>query len=229
MDWEPTVQEQRYIDLYDRSHQPEMTGKQTVAAMRKSGQGIINDARKPETQAGATGGRPLRQPGASPLGFEGDKGWKSRQDALGVAPRVIVGDLQPGEIQFLERLQAINPDLPLSQQVEWLPLGERVNGQRQPSNDFVWIDHGGIEVELKSPVRNSPGSVIPRIWKAVNTAWDRHEFVKSNFIVDLGEQEFPDALREALAAYNLTRSGPEITSVFVMWQGKIEEIALKQR
>jgi hypothetical protein len=43
-DWEPTAQEQEYIDLYDGVHTRFMTGKQTVAAMRRSGQGLLNDA-----------------------------------------------------------------------------------------------------------------------------------------------------------------------------------------
>ena len=153
--------------------------------------------------------------------------WTDRQDALGpAAARQSVGRLEPGEIRFLERLQAINPSSPLSQQVKWLPKGARINGQTMPSNDFIWLDHGGIEMELKSPGTTFPYAVINRIWKSVNHAWNRHGFIKTNFIIDLADMVLTVDLREALATYNLTQSGLPIERVFVMWQGKIEEIQL---
>lgn len=49
-EWVPTAEEQRYIDLYEASHEPGMSASETTAAMRENGQGVVNDATKPATQ-----------------------------------------------------------------------------------------------------------------------------------------------------------------------------------
>ena len=52
-DWEPTAREQPYIDLYAESASG--STKDTLAAMREPGQGIINDAHLLETGRGGRG------------------------------------------------------------------------------------------------------------------------------------------------------------------------------
>lgn len=43
-EWQPTPQEQAYIDLYDAVHEPGDTAEQVTAKMRAYGQGVVHDA-----------------------------------------------------------------------------------------------------------------------------------------------------------------------------------------
>lgn len=45
--WTPTEAEQQYIDLYNQASEAGMTARETTAAMRAQGYGVINDAHKP--------------------------------------------------------------------------------------------------------------------------------------------------------------------------------------
>ena len=150
--------------------------------------------------------------------------WMRRQNALLIETHGV--KLLPDEVVFCERLARINPAVPLNNQIEWLPLGAKSKNGMRPSNDFIWFNRGGIQVELKSISSISARKAINRIWKAVNQAWRAHQFHKQNFMIDIGDQVLTDAVREALASYNLTESGPSIDRVFVMWQQRIEEIHL---
>lgn len=60
--WTPTESEQRLIDLYEASHEPGMTAAQTTAAMRRNGDGVVNDAVTSGSSGGGNGGR-RRPPG----------------------------------------------------------------------------------------------------------------------------------------------------------------------
>ncbi|MCL2470654.1 MAG: hypothetical protein FWF25_02785 [Propionibacteriaceae bacterium] len=46
--WNPTPTEEEFIALYDKVHVPGMTGRDTAAAMRAAGQGLLSDAIKPQ-------------------------------------------------------------------------------------------------------------------------------------------------------------------------------------
>jgi len=54
--WQPTKQEQQWIDAYNAAHSSGMSVQETVARMRQSGTGMFNDAPKPVTQTGGAGG-----------------------------------------------------------------------------------------------------------------------------------------------------------------------------
>ena len=199
-----------------------------ATAMWAQGQSVVNDARAPCTHTGSSSGRkpPKGPDGLLTAGTSGESGdaayWQARQDALGL---ITHGKrLEPDEVVFCERLARIHPDIPLHEQIEWLPDGQRINGKTQPSNDFIWLSMGGIEVELKST--GSPTSITTRIWKAVNQAWVSNGFVKENFVVDIGDLKLTDDLRNTLAGYNLSESGRPVKRIFVMWQRRIEEITL---
>ena len=58
--WQPTAQEQRYIDLYDQTVERGMDASQAAAAMRAAGQGTIHDATKGTPQGNAAIGKPQR-------------------------------------------------------------------------------------------------------------------------------------------------------------------------
>lgn len=57
-EWEPTEQEQAYIDLYDAVHEGGNTGAQVAAKMRAYGQGVVHDADKssPVSSTAVNGG-----------------------------------------------------------------------------------------------------------------------------------------------------------------------------
>lgn len=62
--WTPTAEEQRYIDLYEANAGGDAS--EVLARMRANGQGVINDAHKPKTQTGGSGGGGGKPMAASP-------------------------------------------------------------------------------------------------------------------------------------------------------------------
>ena len=128
--------------------------------------------------------------------------WKDRQDAL---PLDFKGDqLDPGEIMSYERLLRLGEDID--------PIKRRIS---EPTNDFIWLSHGGIEVEMKGPKTAEYETIMGRIHTAVKSAKDRG-FVKDTFLIDIGEAELKQSLAAQLTAYNIDRSKYQIKSLYVM-------------
>ena len=209
-DWQPTDREQQYIDLYDQTHRPGMTGSQTAAAMRAKGQGIVHDAHVPKTQSGTGGGKPPKPPrilSASSSGESGDEAyWKRRQDALGIETH---GEtLEPDEIVFCERFMKAHPGKAPHDVLEWIAKDRYdKDGHRLPTNDFAWIALNGEEWELKTPsTQTGKKSVYDRIKQRIR---DDLKKEKTRFMIDLGPDALDDDLKRHLIGYK-KKSGCEI-------------------
>lgn len=141
---------------------------------------------------------------------------KERQDALGID---FGGDkLQEHEVAFLEKFTQANT-------IRWIPRDVET---RRPTNDFVWVNRGGIEVELKS-VR-SPGysSIKNVIHGAVGRA-AAQGVVKDTFIVDIGLSELSEKLAGQLAKYNERTTSTPISRLFIFTRGRLREIDVQAR
>ena len=204
------------LEACDEAGEPRTV--QNVLRHMRAGGGF-HDSPPPATQvaggagAGGGGGKPpgrgagpFRQMGEPP-DRDKDKAawkryWKDRQDAL---PLDFKGDqLDPGEIMSYERLLRLGEDID--------PIKRRIS---EPTNDFIWLSHGGIEVEMKGPKTAEYETIMGRIHTAVKSAKDRG-FVKDTFLIDIGEAELKQSLAAQLTAYNIDRSKYQIKSLYVM-------------
>lgn len=153
---------------------------------------------------------------------------RARQSALGpAADPARVGWLQPGEIHTLERLQQLAPDVPLEDRLEWLPQGERIGGRTQPSHDIRWKERGGLLLEVKTPESADATTIKKRVWKAAKRSWDSHNYVKANFLVDIGDSPLTDGLRHELALINEEAQHRKVSRLFVLHQGQLDEVAIQ--
>lgn len=140
--------------------------------------------------------------------------WVARQDALGIEAH---GEtLTPHEIQFVERFQA------LGHQVEWIP---RDTVTHRPTNDFVWLNRGRIECELKSTMPKY-GSIRSHIAGAVDRAVAQG-VRKENFVIDLGAAPLRPKLKGQLSQYNERNPGKKIAALWVLARGELTEIDLQ--
>lgn len=231
-EWEPTPQEQAYVDLYEAVHEPGMTPDEVVAAMRESGHGVVNDAHephpkkpgpKPKTKVGgAGGGKPPTRRGG--LRGAGDNEplrprdvrrprertpadwdyWQARQGALGIPTNGQA--MKPHEIEFVERMQDLGEFIE-----EWLPVGAATPRGLAPSNDFFWRD---AEFELKRTGAKYQ-SIKNSVSKAVSTA-RVHSFTKDRFVVDLGGEVARPKLLAQLAEYNSRNPAGQLQELWVM-------------
>lgn len=204
-------------EVYASAHRPGQPTKETLSRMRASGD--VSDATGSAGGAGG-GGRPPTRFGTPPDPGDRDRVnryWKTRQDALEGPNFTAAGDvLKPHEVEFAERALAAG------ERMRWIP-----QAKSSPTNDFVWVSRGGIEVELKSVVANAK-SIHRRIDDAVIRAAKHWEpMAKSRFIIDIGDAALTEQLREDLAGHNVGRRNYRITQLWVMSQGRIEEIALR--
>lgn len=146
--------------------------------------------------------------------FTDREAWLIRQSML---PVDFHGEeIEPHEVFFLERFLQID----LRPQVDWVPRSP----VRRPTNDFVWLNLGGIEVEVKSS-RADYETIRARITKAVSRA-KAQGVVKENFIVDLGSSPLDAGLVEELTRYNQDRSRNPIERLWVFSGTTLVEIPL---
>lgn len=144
---------------------------------------------------------------------------RRRQEALGLDTG---GDeLTPDELAFLERYQALEPGTPLCAKVRWIPR-DRV--RYRPTNDFVWLDQGGIEVELKCTRPRYP-TIRNQICDSVRRARDQ-DVRKAYFVVDLGDRRPTDTLRRQLGRYNANNPANTIAALWLMSRNGLERVRL---
>lgn len=219
----PNASEQRLIDLYTASHEPGMTASQTTAAMRRNGEGVVNDAVAPATKVGGQGGGGRKKP---PRGFgeppdpsdedAWDRYWAARQAQLATPTHGEV--LKAHEVEFLERFEA------LGHTADWIPVDR---AHSLPTNDFVWTSlDGGTASELKTTGAKY-SKIKDRIHEAVVKA-AAQGVTKDVFVIDLDMKGLPEKLRNQLAQYNQRTQIAPIRRLFVMHSnGVLEEIDLK--
>lgn len=163
------------------------------------------------------GGRPPAPPTPSPDPGPDPTDWAARKAALGIdfgTDRV-----HHHEIEFYERFKALGHD----------PAYIRHPPKAAPSNDFVWRNNGGIEVEVKS---NKPaaktvlGSIEKTVRSAIKHPWA--PMVKENFIVDIGTAVLTPELRADLERYNTGRMKYRIARLWVMSESgrQLDEVHL---
>jgi hypothetical protein len=123
------------------------------------------------------------------------------------------------KVKFVERF--LNAGHTLS----WIP---RDRDSRKSTHDFMWLNHGPYEIELKS-TKAKYSTIRGQIMGAVKRAKVNHNVTKSRFIIDLGDQPLTAELREELTHYNLDRSLYKIKALWVMTQGELEQINLRKK
>lgn len=152
--------------------------------------------------------------------------WRERQIALGIP---LESDrLETHEIEFLERFVA------LGNQFSWIPR----DALRRPTNDFIWLNKDGIEVEMKRPRPNTNDHdaehVFVRVVRMIRADIRRahrhdQQIVKQYFVVDLDDRPVPPGLMRMLAEYNLRAQrrdfhSPQITRLWLMSEYRLLEI-----
>lgn len=172
--------------------------------------GAAGGAKPPTTGRGAGFG-----PEPDPSDKDAHKAyWKARQDALAVDFKGEI--LEAHEVRFVERF------MDAGERLEWIAK-DTVN--YKPTNDFIWSSNGRMVVELKSTKARFT-TIDGRIQDAVMKA-SRQAVVKQNFVIDLADQTLTDRLRDQLAGYNIGRRKYLIRRMYVMSEGRIEEIILR--
>lgn len=170
--------------------------------------------------AGTVGGtnKPPTKPPTGGQAVQGDgEDWdeaerKRREEALGIDTH---GDpLTRSEIEFVERFQAAG------QHLEWIARDPK----RRPTNDFTWVEKG-VEVEQKS-TKARYETIHGRIVDAAAQA-AKQGVIKDNFLIDIGNAPLNEALRAKLARFNDGRRKYRLNRLWVMTQGRIEEIDLR--
>jgi len=129
-----------------------------------------------------------------------------RQAAIGIE---FGGDvLKPHEVRSIERLVAAGEKL------AWIP-----RLKSEPTHDFVWINRGGIHVELKSTIPKHStirGAIEKSVSKAASHDWC--PLVKENFVIDIADAALTSELRADLAGYNTGRHRWRIRRLWVLLQ-----------
>ena len=170
---------------------------------------------------------PLPEPPKVPAGGDGVDppdtdlaAWRRIQDSL---PFDANGDvLKPPEVRFVRRF------LRRGEHLTWIPSSENM----EPTNDFIWHrPDGDVIAELKSTKarwKTIRGRVEDAVIRALN-----HEksTIKDRFIIDIGNEPLPDALRDELASYNVGRLRYRIAQLWVLSGDGTDfnEIALREK
>jgi len=134
--------------------------------------------------------------------------------------------LKENEISSLERFQSIEPQVPLSQKIIWIPY---VPGTK--TSDFWWVKRDGCQWEMKSPdlillSARTPKSQGLKISDVISQDAD----YKDRFIIDIGDIPFTHELQRQLQLYNLRRrNAPHktIKELVIMSAGHLNDVLLK--
>ena len=133
-----------------------------------------------------------------------------RQTSLGLDTH---GDnLKQDEVEQLERFQALEPELPLRDKVDWIPQ----NGDPPGGNDIRWFARGGLEFEMKTCSAKYK-SIADAIRKAVKKS-------KQRFLVDIRDRSLGSVLKHQLELYNVRNPDNKIKELWVMGAGRLEQI-----
>ena len=145
-----------------------------------------------------------------------------REAALGLD---LGGDhLKGNEIKSLEALQSLDPGVPLSGKIRWIP--KRWDGG--PSHDFIWTFRDDAPWEMKTPDDPSKRNIRDLIRQSVRKAREnRVEAVaKDRFLVDISPHALTPELRKNLSRYNIDNPGNTIRELLVLSSDGLEEVRL---
>lgn len=110
----------------------------------------------------------------------------------------------------------------LNEQLDWIPRDPTFKS----TNDFVWVSHGRREVGLKSPKARYE-TIHGQIVKAASRA-AKHRVIKENFVIDIGDEPMTDDLRAKLSEFNVGRRKYRLRDLWVMAQGQLHRIELRE-
>lgn len=119
-----------------------------------------------------------------------DTEWDKRQKALNIPLSEDI--LEAQEIVFAERFKK------QGQQFKWIPKSE----MGKATNDFIWVNNGNLPFELKSMGSTTYKSIVGRISTAANSAREKSNVVKENFIIDIGDKKLKESDMKKLANFN---------------------------
>ncbi|WP_449278004.1 phage minor capsid protein [Leucobacter sp. GX24907] len=137
------------------------------------------------------------------LGFQTGPGW----------------ELEQHEIQFYERFTDAGNDIRLI----------RKSFTGKPTNDFRWLSHEGAEIEVKRPEQATYPSSKKLIQRAVSRARENHGFTKARFMLDFGDQELSELVRNQLGHYNTRNPKNQIRELWVWSRGQLIPIPLQAK
>jgi len=135
------------------------------------------------------------------------------------------GDHPKGnEIKSLEALQALEPGVPLSGKIKWIP--KRWDGG--PSHDFFWTSRDGAPWEMKTPDDPSKRNIRDLIRQSVRKARENRveAVVKDRFLVDISPYALTPELRKNLSEYNIDNPTNTIRLLVVLSADGLEEVSL---
>ena len=172
--------------------------------------GAASGADEPEGWSGHVKG--YTHPRGLPVWTERER--VRRQNALGdIVP---AGEqLHQHEIESVERLIAAG------QTIEWIPRDTRTF---LPTNDFRWINRGGVPTELKSARARYP-TIQNTIVKAV-TKTNGKPVVKDIFVIDIGDAVLTPKLEGQLRKYNMRNPNNRIRELWVITRGVLRQLDL---
>ncbi len=195
------------------------------------------DERTPAPDGGGSGGKPSAdRPGAAGADDgspdRSDKAaweayWDQRRAALPASynPAEM---LPPLEVEFGERMHALDEDISWISQANSKDRTDPVTGKLLPVHDFRWkrfatkAEPAGTEWEHKALEPETPVDAV-HIERQITKATKKG---KVRVVVDVGDRPLPDGALEELRGYNLRPERPSAAAVWVMSQGQLFEIDL---
>lgn len=136
--------------------------------------------------------------------------------------------LPPLEVEFGERMHALDEDITWISQANSNDRKDPATGKLLPVHDFRWKrfatndEPTGTEWEHKGLEPDTPVDAV-HIERQITKATRKG---KLRVVVDVGDRALPDGTLEELRSYNLRPERPSASAVWVMSQGQLFEIDL---
>jgi hypothetical protein len=150
---------------------------------------------------------------ANDLRRASNQNWRHRQDALPTSK--IADNLEPHEIEFYERFIGDGNTVVL--------IPKDTGRPAKSTNDFIWVNNGGIEVEVKTIERLDYDAAAGAVRRAVSKAI-KHDVVKDNFIIDTKDRPLTEPFLFGLQKYNLRNQPNAISRLWVYHQHGVTEV-----
>lgn len=195
------------------------------------------EERTPVSDGGGSGGKPPASPPGPTAADDGppDRGDKAAWDAYWDRRRAALPAsynaaemLPPLEVEFAERMHALDEDIAWISQANSKARKDPATGKLLPVHDFRWKrfatadEPSGTEWEHKGLEPDTPVDAV-HIARQITKATRKG---KVRVVVDVGDRPLPGGTIEELRGYNLRPERPSATAVWVMSQGQLFEVEL---
>lgn len=211
------AENKRLRDLLDERYGPE----ERTPAPGDAGGGGKPPADRP-APAGADDGPPDRTDKAA-----WDAYWDRRKAALPASYNA-AEMLPPLEVEFAERMHALDQDISWISQANTEDRVDPETGFFRPIHDFRWRrfatddEPTGTEWEHKGLEPDTPVDAV-HIARQITKSTRKG---KVRVVVDVGDRPLPDGTLKELRSYNLRPERPSAAAVWVMSQGQLHEVDL---